>query len=244
MEELRTCKLVKIYNRKKVVDRVSFYVRKGEIVGLLGPNGAGKTTIFHIIVGLVSPNEGRVILKNASQEIEFTLLPMYHRARLGIGYLSQEPSVFRKLTVAQNIDAILETTPLSRTEKRQRREELLSELRITHIANQVAYSLSGGERRRVEICRTLVNSPSFILLDEPFSGIDPLTVEDIQKIIGQLKEKGLGIVLTDHNVREIMKIVDRVYIIREGKILTEGEPKEVVKNELVRKIYLGETFEI
>jgi lipopolysaccharide export system ATP-binding protein len=244
MKKLITEKLVKVYRQRKVVNEVSFEVREGEVVGLLGPNGAGKTTTFYMIVGLVKPEAGRIFFENGNQKEDITSLPMYKRAQKGIGYLSQEPSVFRHLTVEENIKAILEVLNLSEEEKKDKLNFLLRELGIERIASLKAYALSGGERRRVEICRTLVTSPVFILLDEPFSGIDPITVEDIQNIIAQLKEKGFGIIITDHNVREILKIVNRAYIIQNGRIFASGTPEEVANNPLVRKFYLGEKFKM
>ena len=238
-EGLKTENLVKIYRRRKVVNKVNLEVHRGEIVGLLGPNGAGKTTTFYMIVGLIKPDEGKVFLDG----VDITSYPMYKRARLGIGYLTQEPSVFRKLTVKENILAILETLSLSKYERELRLKELLNELGLTPLANQKAYSLSGGERRRVEITRALVRHPSFILLDEPFAGIDPLAVADIQNIIAKLKKKNIGILITDHNVRETLEITDRAYIINEGEILESGTPEEITRSEKVRKFYLGEKFQ-
>ncbi|MFH1090730.1 MAG: LPS export ABC transporter ATP-binding protein [Pseudomonadota bacterium] len=235
---LRLEGLVKSYGRKRVVDRVNLEVDSGEIVGLLGPNGAGKTTTFYMTVGLIKPNEGKVIFNGE----DITRMPMYKRARRGICYLPQEPSVFRKLTVEQNILAILETLGLSRTEKRLRLAGFLAELGISHLAKNQAQSLSGGERRRVEITRALVTSPTFILLDEPFAGIDPLAVIDIQNIIRQLKQKGIGVVISDHNVRETLGVCDRAYILNEGIVLEEGPPQKIVASKTARQIYLGEKF--
>jgi lipopolysaccharide export system ATP-binding protein len=215
-------------------------VRGGEVVGLLGPNGAGKTTIFYMIVGLLKPSDGRIYLNDEA----ITSLPMYLRARKGIGYLPQEPSVFRKLTVDENLMAILETLPLSREERRNRLRDLLEELGLSALRRQKAYSLSGGERRRVEITRALVLSPSFILLDEPFAGIDPIAVSDIQTIVRQLKSKGIGIIITDHNVRETLGVCDRAYIISEGRILEEGTPENIAQSQKARRIYLGDSFEL
>jgi lipopolysaccharide export system ATP-binding protein len=215
-------------------------VRGGEVVGLLGPNGAGKTTIFYMIVGLLKPSDGRIYLNDEA----ITSLPMYLRARKGIGYLPQEPSVFRKLTVDENLMAILETLPLSREERRNRLRDLLGELGLSSLRRQKAYSLSGGERRRVEITRALVLSPSFILLDEPFAGIDPIAVSDIQSIVRQLKSKGIGIIITDHNVRETLGVCDRAYIISEGRILEEGTPESIAQSQKARRIYLGDGFEL
>jgi lipopolysaccharide export system ATP-binding protein len=222
------------------VDGVNIEIRGGEVVGLLGPNGAGKTTIFYMIVGLLQPNGGKMYLNDE----EITSLPMYLRARKGIGYLPQEPSVFRKLTVEENLMAILETLPLRRREKKDRLEQLLGELSLSSLRKQKAYSLSGGERRRVEITRALVLSPSFILLDEPFAGIDPLAVLDIQTIVRQLKSKGIGIIITDHNVRETLGVCDQAYILNEGCILEEGTPEKIARSKKARKIYLGDGFEL
>jgi lipopolysaccharide export system ATP-binding protein len=210
------------------------------VVGLLGPNGAGKTTSFYMVVGLVKPDSGRVVLDG----VDITRMPMYQRARNGIGYLAQEPSVFRKLTVAENLVAILETLGLSDLERRDRRDSLLAELGIAHLADSLAYTLSGGERRRVEIARALTLSPKFILLDEPFAGIDPLAVQDIQGIISLLKKKGIGILITDHNVRETLAITDRAYIINDGKIIEAGTPEEITASPRVREFYLGEGFKL
>jgi len=240
MSTLASDKLVKIYRKRRVVDGVSISVNSGEIVGLLGPNGAGKTTSFYMITGLIPPNDGRVLFDND----DITNLPMYQRARKGIGYLPQEPSIFRKLTVSENIMAILEYMPLSKTERKERLEKLMADLDVEHIANSQGYNLSGGERRRVEIARALVTEPKFILLDEPFSGIDPITVEEIQKIIHRLKEKGLGILITDHNVRETLSVTDRAYIIYEGNILKAGTSEYLANDPEARKIYLGEKFRL
>ena len=237
---LRCEGLIKSFRHKTVVNNVGLDVRGGEVVGLLGPNGAGKTTVFYMIVGLLQPNGGRIFLN----EEEVTSLPMYVRARKGIGYLPQEPSVFRKLTVEENLMAILETLPLSREKKGARLEFLLNELGLTSLRKQRAYSLSGGERRRVEITRSLVLSPSFILLDEPFAGIDPIAVLDIQAIVCQLKSKGIGIIITDHNVRETLGVCDRAYILNEGVILEEGPPEKIARSSRARKIYLGEGFQL
>jgi len=238
--KLSAQELVKVYRGRRVVDQVSLVVNRGEIVGLLGPNGAGKTTAFYMIVGLIRPDGGQVFLDGK----EVSGLPMYLRAREGITYLPQEPSVFRKLTVAENLMAILETMALTREERRTRLEELLAELNLTPLADNKAYSLSGGERRRVEITRALVTRPSFLLLDEPFAGIDPLAVLDIQRILGQLKEKGIGLLISDHNVRETLKVCDRAYIIHQGQLLEEGDPAQIAASELARKIYLGEEFSL
>lgn len=230
--------LKKVYNRKSVVNGVNLSVKRGEIVGLLGPNGAGKTTSFYMIVGLVKPNGGNVTFCGK----DVTHIPMYQRARMGMGYLSQEPSIFRRLTVEENIMAILETLPLSRIERRQRLEFLLEELKISHLGKQKAFTLSGGERRRLEITRALVTSPSLILLDEPFSGVDPLAVYDVQQIIIELKQRGLGILITDHNVRETLAVVDRAYLICEGKVLREGTSDFLTNDEVSRELYLGPRF--
>lgn len=237
---LRVEDLVKTYGRKRVVDQISLSVDCGEIVGLLGPNGAGKTTTFHMIVGLIQTDKGRIFLN----EIDLTAIPMYKRARLGISYLPQEPSVFRKLTVEENILAILEIMDLSKSERKRRLEELLEDLGIAHLAKTKSNSLSGGERRRVEISRALVTSPTFLLLDEPFSGIDPLAVLDIQNIILQLKENGIGILISDHNVRETLGVCERAYILNKGVILEEGSPVQIAESEIARKIYLGDNFKL
>ena len=240
MRTLHAHDLVKRYGSRRVVDEVSLAVAPGEVVGLLGPNGAGKTTTFNMMVGRVRPTEGRVFFEDE----EITDLPMYERARRGITYLPQEPSIFRKLTVEQNILAILETLPLSRRERRERLVQLLSELGLEEYAKQHGATLSGGERRRVEITRALVLSPSFMLLDEPFSGIDPLAVMEIQKILQQLRERRIGIVITDHNVRETLSICDRAYIINDGRIIREGAPWEIAEDSTVREIYLGRDFKL
>jgi lipopolysaccharide export system ATP-binding protein len=240
MQALEAKRLEKSYRGRKIVRGVSLQVRQGEVVGLLGPNGAGKTTTFYMVVGLVRPDQGRVLLEGA----DITKMPMYLRAKNGIGYLPQEPSVFRKLTVSQNLMAVLETMSLSSAERKERRNGLLEELGIAHLADSMAYTLSGGERRRVEIARALTLSPKFILLDEPFAGIDPLAVQDIQGIISFLKEKGIGILITDHNVRETLAITDRAYIISEGKIIEAGTSAEITASPRVRQFYLGETFRL
>jgi lipopolysaccharide export system ATP-binding protein len=232
--------LIKAYRGKKVVNGVDFNVAAGEIVGLLGPNGAGKTTSFYMIVGLTRPTEGKVILNGE----DITPLPMYARARKGLSYLPQETSIFRKLTVEENIKAILETLSLSRGEMEERLSELLQELNISHLAKRRAHSLSGGERRRVEITRALVTSPSFILLDEPFAGIDPIAVLEIQKIVGRLKEMNIGVLITDHNVQETLEITDHAYIINQGIIIEAGTPEDIAKSEKAREIYLGEKFKL
>jgi lipopolysaccharide export system ATP-binding protein len=240
MSHLKCENLTKAFRHKKVVNDVEVEVRGGEVVGLLGPNGAGKTTIFYMIVGLLQPNGGKIFLNGD----EITSLPMYLRARKGIGYLAQEPSVFRKLTVEENLMAILETLPISKGERSHRLDDLLNDLGLSSLRKQKAFSLSGGERRRVEITRALVLSPSFILLDEPFAGIDPIAVLDIQSIVCQLKSKGIGIIITDHNVRETLGVCDRAYIINEGSILEEGPPEKIAQSRKAREIYLGEGFEL
>lgn len=240
MKQLAVQELVKVYHRKSVVNRVSLQLTQGEIVGLLGPNGAGKTTTFYMIVGLTRPNQGRILFDGE----DIRELPMYQRARKGINYLPQEPSVFTKLTVAENIMAILETLDLTSPEREGRLESLLKELKLSHLARNKAYSLSGGERRRVEITRALVTAPHIMLLDEPFAGIDPLAVIDIQNIIRQLKEKNIGILISDHNVRETLSVCDRAYILNQGVILEEGSPEELAESELAKKIYLGEKFRL
>jgi lipopolysaccharide export system ATP-binding protein len=232
--------LTKIYGERKVVDGVHVEVRQSEVVGLLGPNGAGNTTTFYMIVGLIKPDGGRILLDND----DISAWPMYKRARKGINYLPQEASIFRKMTVEENIMSILETLDISREERKQRLHDLLGELDLHHLSRNMAFSLSGGERRRVEITRALVTSPKFILLDEPFAGIDPLAVQDIQKIIGKLKEKGIGILISDHNVRETLSVCDRAYIVNEGTVLIEGVPDDIAASEIARKIYLGEDFHI
>ncbi len=238
MHLLETKGLQKSYNGRRVVDGVEISVKRGEIVGLLGPNGAGKTTTFYMIVGLIAPERGEIVFDNR----DITDLPIHKRARCGIGYLSQEPSIFRKLTVEENIMAILETLGVSKKERRKRLEMLLGELRISYLAKNYAYTLSGGERRRLEITRALVTDPLFILLDEPFSGIDPIAVAECQEIICELKEKELGILLTDHNVRETLSITDRSYIMSDGKVLISGTAEELISDPQARQIYLGEKF--
>ncbi len=240
MATLRTHDLTKSYSGRTVVRGVSLDVSSGEIVGLLGPNGAGKTTTFYMAVGLTAPDAGRVTLDGE----DVTDYPMYVRARKGIGYLPQEPSIFRGLSVEQNILAILETLDLDAATRRQRLRELLAELNLTPLAASPAYTLSGGERRRAEITRALVMSPRFILLDEPFAGIDPIAVTDIQKIIFHLKERGIGVLITDHNVRETLRITDRAYIVTDGKIFRSGTPDELAADEDVRRIYLGADFRL
>ncbi len=240
MATLRTDKLTKSYSGRTVVSGVSVEVRSGEVVGLLGPNGAGKTTTFYMVVGLTAPDAGRVLLDNH----DVTTDPMYLRARKGIGYLPQEPSVFRGLTVSQNLMAILETLPISRAERRARLEELLAELNLAPLAHAPAYTLSGGERRRVEITRALVVRPKFMLLDEPLAGIDPIAVAEIQKIVVHLKERGIGVLVTDHNVRETLRITDRAYIVNDGMIFRSGTPQTLAADEDVRRIYLGADFRL
>jgi len=235
---VRTDGLVKEYRRRRVVDGVEISVAPGEIVGLLGPNGAGKTTTFYMIIGLIRPTAGRVWFEGR----DVTRLPMYQRARMGMGYLAQEPSVFRHLTVAENVMAILETLPMTARERRLRLEHLLGDLRIGHLAGQKAFTLSGGERRRLEITRALVTNPSLILLDEPFSGVDPLAVYDVQQIVMNLKQRGLGILITDHNVRETLAVVDRAYLICEGRVLREGTSEFLIHDPVSRELYLGPRF--
>jgi lipopolysaccharide export system ATP-binding protein len=235
---LEVADISKSYGGRRVVDKVSLHVNRGEIVGLLGPNGAGKTTSFYMTVGLVKPDAGRVSFLGRN----VTRMPMYQRARLGMGYLSQEPSVFRKLTVEENVLAILETLDLTQDERMNRLQELLEELGTARLAKQKAYTLSGGERRKLEITRALVRNPSVIMLDEPFSGVDPLAVNDIQEIIVGLRNRGLGILITDHNVRETLAVVDRAYLLYEGKVLREGERSFLVNDEMSRELYLGHKF--
>lgn len=237
---LRTENLVKYYGKRKVVNEVSIEVKRGEVVGLLGPNGAGKTTTFYMVVGFIKPTSGKVFVDND----EITSLPMYRRARKGIGYLPQEASVFRKLSVEQNIKAILEFQDLSKEEQKIRLENLIDEFGLQKVRKNLADSLSGGERRRTEIARALASNPNFILLDEPFAGIDPIAVEDIQSIVTQLKEKNIGVLITDHNVRETLSITNRAYLMFEGAILRSGTAKELAEDELVRKVYLGKNFEL
>ncbi|MBK5094385.1 MAG: LPS export ABC transporter ATP-binding protein [Deltaproteobacteria bacterium] len=240
MKSLAVRDLRKRYRNREVVKGVSLGIAPGEVVGLLGPNGAGKTTIFYMIVGLVRPDTGTVLFNGE----DITRLPMHRRARMGLGYLPQEPSVFRKLTVRENILAFLEETSLSKGEREERLRELLAEMRISHVEETMGYSLSGGERRRVEIARSLVISPEFLLLDEPFAGIDPISVADLQKVILGLKGKGIGVIITDHNVRDTLTVCDRAYIISEGEILLEGNPEEIASSPRVREIYLGEQFSL
>lgn len=240
MNTLRVNNLVKIFNNRKVVKGVGFYINEGEVVGLLGPNGAGKTTTFYMIVGFIKADMGNILLNNE----DITHVPMFKRARMGIGYLPQEASVFRKLSVEQNILSVLENMPIKRSERRERMNDLIDELGIGVVRKQKAYTLSGGERRRTEITRALALEPKFLLLDEPFAGIDPIAVFDIQSIIGRLKKRGLGILITDHNVRETLRITDRAYIMNEGEILVSGGSKDLVNNEEAKRIYLGLNFTI
>ncbi|MCX7194858.1 MAG: LPS export ABC transporter ATP-binding protein [Proteobacteria bacterium] len=240
MSELRAAALKKRYRSRTVVHDVSLSVQSGEVVGLLGPNGAGKTTCFYMIVGLVAADGGDIFINGQN----ITHLPIHRRARLGLGYLPQEASIFRRLTVAQNIQAVLELQDYDSNEIQARQDELMEDLHITHIRNNPAISLSGGERRRVEIARALATNPRFILLDEPFAGVDPIAVLDIQKIIRFLKERDIGVLITDHNVRETLGICDRAYIINAGSVMAEGKPDEIIYNEGVRKVYLGEHFKL
>ena len=236
--KIKTRGLVKEYGKRRVVNKVDVHVNAGEIVGLLGPNGAGKTTTFYMVVGLVPATEGRVFLNDD----DLTDLPMYRRARFGIGYLPQEASVFRKMTVEQNIRAIAETMPFNKAQREDCVEQHLDDLGLSHLAKQKAYTLSGGERRRLEISRALVTNPKFLLMDEPFSGVDPISVNEVQKIIVQLKEKGIGVLITDHNVRETLAIVDRAYLLHEGAILAEGSSEFLINDPGSREFYLGENF--
>lgn len=236
--KIETRQLVREYGKRRVVDGVDINVGAGEIVGLLGPNGAGKTTTFYMIVGLIAATAGRVFLDGE----DLTDLPMYQRARQGIGYLPQEASIFRKMTVEQNIRAIAETLPLSKAEREASVEEHLTELGLQHLANQKAYTLSGGERRRLEISRALVTRPKFLLMDEPFSGVDPISVSEVQKIIVQLKERGIGVLITDHNVRETLSIVDRAYLLHDGSVLSEGTSDYLINDPKSREFYLGQDF--
>ncbi|MFH1893943.1 MAG: LPS export ABC transporter ATP-binding protein [Candidatus Zixiibacteriota bacterium] len=240
MGKLYSESLVKVFKRRRVVDQVSIEVNCGEIVGLLGPNGAGKTTTFYMIIGFVTPNKGTVQLDDS----DITGLPMYQRSRRGIGYLAQEPSIFRKLTVEDNLKAIIQMQPLNKQERKERLESLLEQLDVARLRKSYAYTLSGGERRRVEIARALVTRPNFLLLDEPFAGIDPIAVEDIQSIIAGLRKENLGILITDHNVRETLSITDRAYIMCEGRILKTGTSQFLADDPEARKIYLGEKFRL
>ena len=239
MSTLRTEELCKSYRGRRVVSGVSLSLRQGEVVGLLGPNGAGKTTSFHMIVGLISPDSGRVIFNDE----DITNDPMYQRARQGISYLPQEPSVFRKLTVEENILAILQTLTLSRRDRQERLDSLIQDMGLETVRHSLGYQISGGERRRVEIARSLVISPSFLLLDEPFSGIDPKQVIELQRIISELKDEGIGILVTDHNVRETLRVTNRAYIIHNGEVFRSGSPSELESDQEVRRVYLGETFD-
>lgn len=239
MKTLRTDNIVKIYKKRSVVDNVSIEVKQGEIVGLLGPNGAGKTTSFYVTVGLVTPDSGRVYL----DDLDITELPMYRRAKMGIGYLPQEASVFRKLSIEDNIMAVLEMTTLDKKAQKIKLESLIEEFRLGHVRKSKGDVLSGGERRRTEIARALATNPDFILLDEPFAGIDPIAVEDIQKIVMQLKDKNIGVLITDHNVQETLSIIQRAYLLFEGRVLKAGTAEELSMDEQVRKVYLGQNFE-
>jgi lipopolysaccharide export system ATP-binding protein len=240
MSILSVKNLVKIYRGRKVVNSVSLQVESGEVIGLLGPNGAGKTTTFYMTVGMIKPDEGQVFL----DENEITQMPMYQRARDGVGYLPQEASVFRKLTVKQNVMAILETLPIPKSERDERALNLLDELGIKHLSKQKASVLSGGERRRLEITRCLVTDPSFILLDEPFAGIDPLAVIDIKNIVGHLKKRRIGILISDHNVRETLEVCDKAYILNDGEVIESGSPEKIASSEIARRIYLGDEFRL
>jgi len=240
VKTLRVQDLVKVYGKRRVVNTVSVQVTKGEVVGLLGPNGAGKTTTFHMFTGMIKPTAGQVFLNDQ----EITRLPMYRRAQLGIGYLSQEPSVFRKLTVEQNLLLVLQTLGISRREQKERLEKLLDELNIRKVRRSRADTLSGGERRRTEITRALITNPDFILLDEPFVGVDPIAVEDIQKIVVSLKDRGIGVLITDHNVHETLLITDRSYLMFEGRILKAGTSEYLADDEDARRLYLGEAFKL
>ena len=237
---LKANDLVKQYSKRAVVDGVSVSVKQGEIVGLLGPNGAGKTTTFYMITGMIKPNSGEIMLDSE----DISLQPMYKRARLGIGYLPQEASIFRKMSVYQNIYSVLEFMPMDKAEREDKANDLMKEFGISQIAQSKGYVLSGGERRRTEIARAIASDPKFILLDEPFAGIDPIAVEEIMKIVAKLKEKGIGVLITDHNVHETLSIVDRGYILIEGKIFRKGSSNELADDEMVRKLYLGETFKL
>jgi len=237
---LRSEELVKIYKKRKVVNKASVEVSKGEIIGLLGPNGAGKTTTFYMITGMIKPESGRVFLDNE----EITTVPMYQRAKMGIGYLPQEASIFRRLTVEDNLMAVLEMTKLNKEERKEKVERLLDELSIGHLRKSKGFQLSGGERRRTEIARSLATDPSFILLDEPFAGVDPIAVEDIMNIVANLKNRGIGVLITDHNVHETLSIVDKAYILIDGIIFKQGSADELASDEEVKKLYLGEKFKM
>ena len=242
---LFTTDLVKRYKTRTVVDHVSIDVRQGEIVGLLGPNGAGKTTTFYMIVGLIKPNEGNIYLETEEQGVvELTAEPVYRRAQMGVGYLAQEASVFRKLSVEDNIRAVLEMTSYSKEYQRERTESLIEEFRLQKVRKSLGIQLSGGERRRTEIARAVVINPKFILLDEPFAGVEPIAVEDIQSIVGTLKDKNIGVIITDHNVHETLSITDRTYLLFEGRILKAGSAEELANDEQVRKVYLGKDFKL
>ena len=242
---LYTSELVKSYKSRTVVNHVSIDVNQGEIVGLLGPNGAGKTTTFYMIVGLIKPNEGRIFLENDEGIVnDITTLPVYRRAQMGVGYLAQEASVFRRLTVEDNIRAVLEMTNFSKAYQRERLESLIEEFRLQKVRKSYGNQLSGGERRRTEIARAVAINPAFILLDEPFAGVDPIAVEDIQSIVGTLKEKNIGVIITDHNVDETLAITDRTYLLYEGQILKTGTPEDLANDEMVRRVYLGRNFEL
>ncbi len=238
INKLRAENLVKIYGKRRVVDDLSMEISQGEVVGILGPNGAGKTTTFYMIIGLAKPNAGKVFFNDK----DISHKPMYKRARMGMGYLAQAPSIFAKLTVEQNILAILQTLKLTSAEQKRRLESALEELNLSIVAKQKAYTLSGGERRKLEITRALVTNPAFIFMDEPFAGVDPIAVSDIQDIIGRLRDKNIGIMITDHNVIETLKIVNRAYIIYEGKIIVAGSSRELINDEKARRVYLGEKF--
>ena len=242
---LYTSELVKSYKSRTVVNHVSIDVKQGEIVGLLGPNGAGKTTTFYMMVGLIKPNEGRIFLEDDNGKVsDITKLPVYRRAQMGVGYLAQEASVFRRLTVEDNIRAVLEMTSYSRKYQKERVEQLIEEFRLQKVRKSYGNQLSGGERRRTEIARAVAINPSFILLDEPFAGVDPIAVEDIQNIVGSLKDRNIGVIITDHNVDETLAITDRTYLLYEGKILKAGTAEELAADEMVRKVYLGSNFEL
>ena len=238
LHKINAQNLVKIYGKRTVVNDLSLEMNQGEVVGILGPNGAGKTTTFYMIIGLAKPNKGKVMLN----DIDITKKPMYKRARMGLGYLAQAPSIFAKLSVEDNILAILETLKLSRKQQKLKLEEALAELNLTKLAKQKAYTLSGGERRKLEITRALVTNPAFIFMDEPFAGVDPIAVSDIQDIIMKLRDKNIGIMITDHNVVETLKIVNRAYIIYEGKVIVSGSSRDLINDEQARKVYLGEGF--